>query len=178
MIQALLPGETPPALVITGKARHKAAEKIRTVLDPMICPVHAMPATTRQLGRLALSNRIMAFSVGHQLSKTRLAALNELRTGMMVELRQVTKHRDPIAEHIQRPIILSTEKLQLIHEGQLEIVIDEAETMNRAHVFTALLTVAVLAIAEMQDRPVRVIELEREAPLMPPDDPEGQGPAP
>ena len=179
IIQALLPGETPAALVITGKARHQAAEKIRTMIDPNVCPIQAMPGTIRQLGRLAISNSIMAFSIGHQLTPNRLAALNELRTGLMVELRQVSKHRDPISAFVQRPVILSTEKVQKIHEGQLEIEINDAEAMDRAHLLASLFNAAVVALEDLEERPVIVVELELEAPEIPPPlDPQPHSPDP
>ena len=167
MIQALLPGNTPPALILTGKARHEAAEKIRGIIDPTVCPIQALPTTTRQLGRLALTNLILAFSINSPLTKVRLAALNEIRIGMMVELRQVNKHRDPISVRIQRPLIISTAESFPLHEGQLEIEINQAEIADRSQYLTSLLNAAAVAIASLEVTPSMIIELESAAAPVP-----------
>ena len=123
----------------------------------------------------------MAFSTSLQLTSNRIAALNELRTGMMVQLPQVNKHRDPIFAQVQRPIILSTEKVQTLHEGQLEIEVNEVAVMDRSQLLTSLWNAAARLLSKIEEPQPRIIELESAAPYLgldPPDDPAPQGSSP
>ena len=160
LIEAMLATQSPPALIITGKARIEAAEKLRGIIDPMICPLLAVPSTGKALGRLALTNRVMAFSIFKTLSPAKIEALNEIRTGMIVPLQQVNRRRDPIFEKVTRPIIVSAEEAIQIHDGQLTLEINQAQSIEKSEILGALLNAAVSAIRKMQAPKTRQVILE------------------
>lgn len=63
LAETLLPGYKPPTLVITGKAREAAVEKIRNLIDPVIEPIIETPSRAEELRRMVLENKVLAFSV-------------------------------------------------------------------------------------------------------------------
>lgn len=180
LVEALLPGNIVPALVITGTARYQAATKLRQLLDPMICPLLVMPSTTRRLGQVALTNRVMALSISGKLPPARIVALNDLRTGLQVDLKQVDRSSGPSSTLLQRPIILALEKEQNIHEGQLTIEVNETAMAEPADLLAALLDAAVEAIRETEEKEKEIIYFEkvRTEPESREWEPEQEGPYP
>ena len=164
LVDALLTRHIPPTLIITGKCRHEAAAKIRNFADPMMSPVHGIPSSSKALGRLAINNRVMAFGMYKTITSTKIEQLNELRTGMLVELKQVTKNSDLLTELIRRPIILAAEAAPQIHEGQIEIEINHIALVESSDILAALLDAAVSQIRELQEHQARQVHLERAAP--------------
>ena len=110
----------------------------------------------------------------------RLASLNEIREGSIVELPQVARARDPLSAQLQCAIILSTEELQTIHEGQLEIEINSAHLLtDRSKMLTSLLNAAVFYLKDKEVTPIQILELVSSAPFTdPPKDQDTQGPSP
>ena len=166
LVDALLQNQTQPTLIITGKFRHEAVAKLRAYVDPSVCPVHTMPATRITMGRLAITNRVMAFDIYKQLSPSKIEMLNQLRTGMIVELKQVSRNSEAISTLVRRPIILSAEQAPKIHETQIEIEVDEIAVVERCELLSALLDAAVHQIRQLQEREERQVYLEWAAPEM------------
>ena len=159
LAHALLATPALPALILTGKHRLQAAEKLRTILDPSLSPILELPRTTRDLGRAALTNSVMIFSIYTHLPKGKIEMFNQLRHGLPVRLREVNKHRPPITTTVHRPIIVTAEKAPKIHEDQLTIEVNETRTAVAPQLFAALLNAAVTALAAGQPEP-QFIEFE------------------
>jgi hypothetical protein len=136
---AMLPDQPCPVLVITGQARNEAARTLRTLLDPVTHPLLVLPRLESQFHKLALSNRILAFSVGEHLSEGRRQALARLSKGVDAQLSQASKRRDPLQTHLRRPILIAAEKLFEIAPGQVHIEINHAQPFEQAQTFSALL---------------------------------------
>ncbi len=166
LVNALLTRRIPPTLIITGNCRHEAAAKIRNFVDPMMSPVHGIPNSKKAMGRLAITNRVMAFGMYKAITSTKIEQLNQLRTGMMVELKQVTRNSDLLTELIRRPIIIAAEEAPQIHEGQIEIEINHIALVQISEILAALLDAAVSQIRELHEHQVRQVHLERAAPDM------------
>ena len=149
MVAAMLPDLTPPILVITGSASDVAVRKLRTILDPVTCPIHALPTTKQQFGQLAFSNRVLAFSIGKRITESCRETLNKLRTGLPVRLQNPTKTHDLIETTLHRPIIISAETEIEIGPHQLTIEINETSETALDKVFAALLDAVVRGIHEM-----------------------------
>ncbi len=182
LIDGLLPNQVPPTLIITGKCRHAAASKIRNFIDPMMSPLHPLPVSKKAMGRLAVTNRVMAFGIYKTLSANTIEQLNELRTGMLVELKRVSSNNDPITQLIRRPVILAAEQAPTIHEGQLEIEINNIALVAKSDILAAILDEAVAQIRKQNEPEQRQVYLERAASSVPDYDPveqdEPQGPGP
>ena len=163
-IHALLPDKTPPPLIITGKERLDATAKLRALLDPAMCPMQLVPSTTQKLVRLALTNKVMVFNLNDDLTKKKIKTLNSLRTGLLVELKQMSKHRDPVTYIVQRPVIITAEEAPEIHAEQLAIEVNETGMVDIAQLFAALLTAASKAIPNLEAKPKAILELQRSAP--------------
>ena len=181
LAHALLGTPALPTLILTGKQRQQAALKLRTILDPSASSILELPRTSRDLGRLALTNSVMVFSIYTHLPKGKIEMFNQLRHGMPVRLKEVNKHRPPLTTLVHRPIIISAEKAPKVHEEQLVIEVNEVGTTEVPKVFAALLDAAVQAVAQSLPEPF-FVELEDAAPvrkpLEPPSKPEDSGPAP
>ena len=179
LAHALLGTLALPALILTGKQRQQTALKLRTLLDPSTSPILELPRTSRDLGRLALTNNVMVFSIYTHLPKGKIEMFNQLRHGMPVRLKEVNKHRPPITTTVHRPIIISAEKAPKVHEDQLVIEVNEVGTTDASKIFAALLNAAVEAIASGLPEQVYV-EFEAAAPTIPekPREPDSTGPAP
>ena len=182
LVDALLLNEIPSALIITGNGRHEAAGKIRNFIDPMASAVHGMPISKQAMGRLAITNRVMAFGAGKNISQAKIDQLNQLRTGMLVELKQVGRNNETITELIRRPIIVTAEQALHIHDGQIEIEINKLATVERSEILAAILNAAVTQIRGLQEQEERQVYLERAAPEIPISPPpelgEKEGPCP
>ena len=182
LVDALLHNQIPSALIITGNGRHEAAGKIRNFIDPMASAVHGMPISEQAMGRLAITNRVMAFGAGKNISQAKIDQLNQLRTGMLVELKQVGRNNETITELIRRPIIVTVEQALHIHDGQIEIEINKLATVERSEILAAILNAAVTQLRGLQEHEERQVYLERAAPEIPISPPpelgENEGPGP
>ncbi len=143
---ALMPNEKPPILVITGEARDEAASKLRTLIDPVPQPLFPLPATTSQLGQLALTNKVLAFVTYGPLTEIRKAAFNRLRKGMPVRLKETNRRRSQIFDNVSRPIIIVAESEMEIGRHQISVEINKANQAGHAQMLGALLNVAAQAI--------------------------------
>ena len=93
LVSAFLPEETAPALIITGKARHEVTKKLRQLLDPVANAMLEIPPAGK------------------------IDAINKIRTGTEVVLKDASKLRPPIRQSMQRPVIISAHVAPKIHEG-------------------------------------------------------------
>ena len=148
----MLGGPPPPILVITGSARAQAAAQLRNLLDPVAQPVHPLPYSTRALGQLALSNKVLAFSIGGRLTKAKQSAFNDLQDGMLVKLKEANKRRQAISTTLARAIILSAATKIEVHPHQFTIEVNQAsESTQSGELFSALLSAMVKFLRLLRD---------------------------
>ena len=180
LVQALL-NQNPPALIITGNDSLEATKQLRMLLDPVSNAILEIPQTAMQLAQLAVTNKVLAFSIYEKITPNKIEAINKIRTGTEVVIKDVSKFRPAVRETLQRPVMLSAKIAPKIHEGQLEIEINEAKDSVFSKLFAALLTAAVRSIqiipvrAAPIDYPRDISDLEY-SPLTP--HTEDEGPAP
>ena len=166
---AMLPGQPPPILVITGTKRDEAATAIRNLIDPVVHPIQEIPYNTSQLGELALTNKVLAFSIFKYISPNKMDALNKINKGMLVRLREVSKRRGKFWANIARPIIFSTGERIKLSEDQIHIEINEVkEEENRDQLFGALLTMMVKTLRQIHEAAKAESEAPQTAPSPPP----------
>ena len=146
LTQALLPGATPPILVITGEARDQAAAKIRKIIDPIPQPLFPFPHTATQMGQLALTNRVLAFALYGNITQSKQRALNALRTGMAVKLKEVNKRHSSIFANVARPIIVTADTEIEIGKHQITIEINHAGQGDHPQILGALLTLLAIGL--------------------------------
>ena len=150
---AMLPDQQPPILVITGKMRDQAACKLRNLLDPVVHPLLEIPYTNRELGQLALTNNVLAFSIFKYIAPSKIEALNKLQSGMLIKLKEVNKRRGAIWSTVARPIIISAGEPIQISPNQLNIEINEANAEEiSAHLFGALLSMMVTVLNQIYSK--------------------------
>ena len=167
---AMLPNQQPPILVITGKKRDEAARKLRTLLDPVVHPLLEIPYTNRELGQLALTNNVLAFSVFKYIAPSKIEALNKLQSGMLVKLKEVNKRRGAIWSTVARPIIISAGEPIQISANQINMEINEAaSTEISPQLFGALLSMMVTILNQMHSTPIFERHVHR--PTSPPPPP-------
>ena len=147
LAQALLPGQTPPILVITGTAREAAIEKLRNLIDPVTCPIIETPYSRRELPRMALENKVLAFVFDEALSEKMMQGLNAFQNGTRVRLRHHNKAGEKLRTTIHRPILIASSVAQKISPDQISIEINCAESTLQSKVFGALLDLLVALIA-------------------------------
>ena len=166
---AMLPDQHPPILVITGKKRDEAARKLRNLLDPVVHPLLEIPYTNRELGQLALTNNVLAFSIFKYIAPSKIEALNKLQSGMLVKLKEVNKRRGAIWSNIARPIIISSGEPIQISSNQINIEINEATTDGNANqLFGALLSMMVTVLNQIYSKPIFSLDPDLyKAPLHP-----------
>ncbi len=151
---AMLPDQQPPILVITGSKRDDAARKLRNLLDPVVHPLLEIPYTNRELGQLALTNNVLAFSIFKYIAPSKIEALNKLQSGMLVKLKEVNKRRSPVWSTIARPIIISTGEPIQISPNQINIEIEEDNAGDDAsQLFGALLSMMVVVLNQIFTKP-------------------------
>ena len=136
---AMLPDQPCPVLVITGQARDAAARAFRTLLDPVTHPLLVLPRLESQFHKLALNNRILAFSIGSKLSAGRREALAKLSVGTDAQLTQCSKRREALQTNLRRPVLLSAETCVEITKDQIHLEINHAAAFDQAQTFSALL---------------------------------------
>ena len=154
LAHAFMPDAQPPILVITGEARDEAASKLRMLLDPVPQPLFPFPATTSQLGQLALTNRVLAFAAYNKLTETRKAGLNRLRKGMPVRLKETNQRRPQIFTSISRPIIIAAESAEQISSNQLTVEINRANQGDHPKLLGALLNLVAEAFEKQNQSPI------------------------
>ena len=151
---AMLPDQQPPILVITGKKRDQATRKLRNLLDPVIHPLLEIPYTNRELGQLALTNNVLAFSIFKYIASSKIEALNKLQSGMLIKLKEVNKRRGALWSTVARPIIISAGEPIQISPNQLNIEINEANSEEiSSHLFGALLSMMVTVLNQIYSKP-------------------------
>ena len=162
---AMLPNSQPPILVITGEARDEAAEKLRRIIDPVPQPLFPLPHSANQFGQLALTNRVLAFAVYGNISRNKQLALNRLRQGMMVQLKETNKRRPPIFAKVARPIILAAESNVEISRHQITVEINYAGQGDHPQILGALLD---LVAQTLHRAHLPAIETDDKLPLQSP----------
>ncbi len=166
---AMLPNQQPPILVITGKKRDEATRKLRTLLDPVIHPLLEIPYTNRELGQLALTNNVLAFSVFKYIAPSKIEALNKLQSGVLVKLKEVNNRRGQVWTTVSRPIILSASEPIQISTNQINIEINEAAaTEISPQLFGALLSMMVTVLNQIHSRPILERHVHQPTPPPPP----------
>ena len=149
----MLPDQQPPVLIITGKMRDQATRKLRNLLDPAVHPLQEIPSTTAQLGQLALTNMVLAFSVFNYITPGRIEALNKIQNGMLVKLKEVNKRRSQVWTNVSRPIIISAGGELEISTNQLVLEINEMPVEDDANqLFGALLSMLVLVLHQIHSK--------------------------
>ncbi len=151
----MLPDQPCPVLVLTGQARNAAARALRMLLDPVTHPLLVLPRLESQFHKLALSNRILAFSIGTKLSEGRREALANLSAGVDARLTQCSKRRDALQTNLRRPVLIAAETPIEITGDQVQIEINHAEAFDPARTFTALLDELVKFLAMFQEPEAR-----------------------
>ena len=152
---AMLPDQQPPILVITGTKRDQAARKLRNLLDPVVHPLLEIPYTNRELGQLALTNNVLAFSIFKYIAPSKIEALNKLQNGMLVKLKEVNKRRGAIWSTVARPIIISAGEAVTISPNQINMEINEAGAEDDpSQLFGALLSMMVKVLNQIHSKPV------------------------
>lgn len=152
---AMLPDQQPPILVITGKKRDQAARKLRNLLDPVVHPLLEIPYTNRDLGQLALTNNVLAFSIFKYIAPSKIEAMNKLQSGMLVKLKEVNRRRGAIWSNVARPILISAGEPIQISPNQLNIEINEANSEEiSSHFFGALLSMMVAVLHQIYSKPI------------------------
>ena len=154
LIAAMLPNLKPPVLFITGEAAVEAAEKLRSLIDPMRSPGNLLPVTGQQFATMAIVNRVPTFSLGTSITENCKTNLNKLRTGIKVKLIQIGTRREELTTTIHRPLILSAQGPIQIHDKQLNIEINETCSTLHEQILASLLDAVVRAIREMSLQPV------------------------
>ena len=166
---AMLPNQQPPILVITGKKRDEAARKLRNLLDPVVHPLLEIPYTNRELGQLALTNNVLAFSVFKYIAPGKIEALNKLQSGMLVKLKEVNKRRSQVWNTVSRPIIISAGEPIQISANQINIEINEAaSTEISPQLFGALLSMMVTVLNQIHSTPRFESHVHQPTPPPPP----------
>ncbi len=151
---AMLPDQQPPILVITGTKRDQAARKLRNLLDPVVHPLLEIPYTNRELGQLALTNNVLAFSISKYIAPSKIEALNKLQAGTLVKLKEVNKRRGALWTNVARPIIISSGEALTISPNQINMEINEASEDDPARLFGALLSMMVKVLNQIHSKPV------------------------
>ena len=148
LAEALLPGHKPPILVITGKARETAVEKLRNLIDPVREPIIETPTQAGELRRMALENNVLAFSVNDHIAEKVLKALNLFHQGKRVLLKHCQRSRFKSRSTISRSIIIATEEPQQISQNQLNLEINEALDIENGKILSALLNLLVQIVGQ------------------------------
>ena len=165
LAEALLPDQkTPPVLVITGKAREAAVLTLRNLIDPVREPIIETPANCRQLPRMALENKVLAFSVNDQIPEKTIRAINEIHQGKRLQLKHCTGNRLKLRSTIQRPVIIATEEPQQISPKQFNLEINEAVDIHLGKIIGSLLNLLVKIIGQPVHQPT-IIAMPRQAGL-------------
>ena len=146
--EALLPDQTPPMLVITGKAREAAVEKLRNLIDPVHEPIIETPIQFTELYRMALENQVLAFSVTGPIAEKVKKTLNDLHHGMRLRLKYYSRSRFKLRGNIQRPVLIATAEPQQISPQQINIEINEAIDFDFGKIMGALLNLLVVIIGQ------------------------------
>ena len=154
---ALLPDAQPPVLVITGEARDEAAGKIRKIIDPVPQPLFPLPHNASQLGQLALTNRVLAFALYGNLTKSKQRALTTLSTGMTVKLKEVNQRHAARFTKVSRPIIIASEENIAVCRHQITVEINHAGQGDHPQILGALLTLTAQMLHRAHQQAIETI---------------------
>ncbi len=159
------PQSTATILVITGTKRDEAARKLRNLLDPVVHPLLEIPYTNSELGQLALTNKVLAFSVFKYIAPSKIEALNKLQSGMLVKLKEVNKRRGQVWNTVSRPIIISAGESIQISANQINLEINEAACGEISpQLFGALLNMIVTVLNQIHSKPMLARQVYQPTP--------------
>jgi energy-coupling factor transporter ATP-binding protein EcfA2 len=107
---ALRPSGPYPILILTGppaSGKSTIARILRSLIDPAITPLHALPHSEHELFVRALHNRVLAFDHVPSLTPDLSVALARLAAGTAFAHHGHHPFDDPLPLAIERPIILT-----------------------------------------------------------------------
>ncbi len=164
LAEAILPNQKPPILVITGKAREQAVEMLRNLIDPVNCPIINTPCCPIELNRMALENRVLAFSVWDQPTEKLTRKLNTIHQGTRVPLMHSNKRKPKLYTTVDRPILIAAKEPISINKNQISIEINEAPDTEIGKVFHALLDLIVKIVGQPVAKPKYLMQSAAAAP--------------
>ena len=150
---ALRPDTHCPPLVLTGECRDEAAEAIRELIDPVVCPVHPMPTHSSQLRWEAPYNLVLAFQLISRLTESKLGLIKSMVRGAFVRVIHSDKKKPHLMEMFRRPVILTAEVAPAVSRRQITLEINQSKPLPRAEVFAALLDQMVVSIRNERQAP-------------------------
>jgi len=106
---SLRPTGPYPMLVIRGaggSGKSVLARALRSIIDPSAAPIRRVPASDREIPRLALQNWVLTFDQVHRVPTKISDALAAISSGDTLEIPQ-PDHRQPLVFQVARPIILA-----------------------------------------------------------------------
>ena len=170
--QALLPDQTPPLLMITGKANREAATQLRTWIDPAFHALMPLPYNRSNFAQHAVKNRVLAYYIGFGLSKKKVLDFREMRRGTHARLRHSNPKFNRLFTTIHRPVIVAAEEKQKICNRQLTIEINKSHQVAHAEILGPILDVAVQIVGQPtihpQPLPITAQALPHRTPAAPP----------
>jgi putative DNA primase/helicase len=110
LFSALRPAGPYPILILTGppvSGKSTLARILRSLIDPAITPLHALPHSEHELFVRALHNRVLAFDHVPSLTPDLSVALARLAAGTAFAHHGHHPFDDPLPLAIERPIILT-----------------------------------------------------------------------
>ena len=152
LAEAFLPDQKPPILMITGDARDEAVTMLRNLIDPVHNPIIYSPGCPIELNRMALENRVLAFSFRGQPTEKLINKLNTMHEGARVHLRHSNKRRPKLFTTVERPIIIASAKPITLNKDQMSIEINQAPETEMGKVFYALLNLIVEIVAQEEQK--------------------------
>ena len=143
--QAILPGQNPPILILTGESSPEAAAQLRSFIDPAFHATMPLPANPLDLAQQAIENSVLAYCVNDQLSPRKIRDFQTIRRGMDARLRHANRKHNKLYTKVFRPIIIASEvqQLQKICNQQLTIEIKSCRPVAHAEILGPILDVAV-----------------------------------
>lgn len=164
LAEAILPNEKPPILIITGKAREQAVEMLRNLIDPVNCPIIYTPGCPIELNRMALENRVLAFSLWDQPTEKLTRKLNSVHQGTRVRLMHSNKRKPKLHTTVERPLLIASKEPISINRNQISLEINEAPNTEIGKVFHALLDLIVKIIGQPVAKPKYLVQSAAAAP--------------
>ncbi len=152
LAEAFLPDRKPPILVITGKARDKAVEMLRNLIDPVHNPIIYSPGCPIELNGMALENRVLAFSFSQQPTEKLIKKLNAMHQGTRVPLTHSNKRRPKLFTTVERPIIVASREPLTLNKDQINIEINQAPDTEMGKMFYALLNLIVEIVGQQEQK--------------------------
>ena len=153
LAEALLPDCKPPVLIITGKARDRAVEMLRDLIDPVSVPIIYTPWCPIELNSMALENQVLAFSLSWPPTEKLTRKLNQIHQGERLQLRHSNPRQPKLHANVARPIVLASTVPLEINKEQITIEINQAHETDFSKVFHALLNLVAQIVGLMEDEP-------------------------